>query len=106
MVTQVRQVILHFADFTSNAIGTGQDGGQALADIIFGKVAPAGRLPASMYPGDYVNQVPMTDMALRPSNGSDNTTASPGRTYQWYPKTVYPFGYGIQPPHLFLLSAD
>jgi len=58
-----------------------------------------------MYPGDYVNQVPMTDMALRPSNGSGNTTASPGRTYQWYPKTVYPFGYGAHPPSLPKSSA-
>lgn len=67
----------------------GQSGGQALFDILSGKVAPAGRLPITQYPADYVSEIPMTDMNLRPS------TTSPGRTYKWYDGTpVYPFGYG------------
>ena len=69
----------------------GQDGGTALINVITGKTAPAGRLPITQYPQSYVNQVNMTDMALRP----DNSTGFPGRTYQWYNDAVIPFGYGL-----------
>lgn len=48
----------------------GQDGGTALINTIMGKNAPAGRLPVTQYPADYVNQVPMTDMSLRPNSSS------------------------------------
>ena len=68
----------------------GQDGGTALINILIGKEAPAGRLPVTQYPADYVNEVPMTDMALRPSLNNL------GRTYKWYSGTpVYEFGYGL-----------
>ncbi|PVH68454.1 glycoside hydrolase family 3 protein [Cadophora sp. DSE1049] len=67
----------------------GQDGGVALADILFGRVAPAGRLPISQYPADYVS-LPATDMNLRPDGKSN-----PGRTYKWYNKAVLPFGFGL-----------
>ncbi|EIW85871.1 hypothetical protein CONPUDRAFT_80240 [Coniophora puteana RWD-64-598 SS2] len=71
----------------------GQSGGQALFDIISGKVAPAGRLVSTQYPADYVNEIPMTNMNLRPDA---NGTTSPGRTYKWYTGTpVYEFGYGL-----------
>ncbi|KAF5341282.1 hypothetical protein D9758_017635 [Tetrapyrgos nigripes] len=70
----------------------GQSGGTALADIITGVQAPAGRLPITQYPADYVNQIPMTDMSLRPNE----TTGSPGRTYKWYTGTpVFEFGFGL-----------
>ncbi|KFY00618.1 hypothetical protein O988_03192 [Pseudogymnoascus sp. VKM F-3808] len=68
----------------------GQSGGTAIFDIITGIVAPAGRLPITQYPAEYVSQVPMTEMALRPSG------RSPGRTYKWYNgEPVYPFAYGL-----------
>ncbi|KAI1298555.1 glycoside hydrolase family 3 protein [Xylaria venustula] len=67
----------------------GQDGGTAIFDILTGKSAPAGRLPSTVYPADYVNQVPMTDMSLRPSG------SNPGRTYKWYNESVLPFGFGL-----------
>ncbi|KAK0478837.1 glycoside hydrolase superfamily [Armillaria novae-zelandiae] len=68
----------------------GQDGGVALMDIITGKAAPAGRLPTTQYPSSYINEVPMTDMSLRP--GPQN----PGRTYKWYNGTpIYDFGTGL-----------
>ncbi|OQO01075.1 hypothetical protein B0A48_13318 [Cryoendolithus antarcticus] len=67
----------------------GQDGGTAIFNIITGKTAPAGRLPTTMYPANYIAQVPMTDMSLRPS------TNNPGRTYQWYDKAILPFGTGM-----------
>lgn len=69
----------------------GQSGGQAIADILFGRDAPAGRLPVTQYPATYVS-VPQTVMALRP----DNQTNNPGQTYQWYTgEPVLPFGYGL-----------
>ncbi|KAH7379267.1 glycoside hydrolase superfamily [Phaeosphaeria sp. MPI-PUGE-AT-0046c] len=68
----------------------GQDGGPAILDIITGKVAPAGRLPQTQYPSSFIAQVPMTDMALRPSEHN------PGRTYKWFQgSAVYEFGYGL-----------
>lgn len=68
----------------------GQSGGTALFDIIAGAVAPAGRLPITQYPARYTSEVPMTDMALRPSS------TSAGRTYKWYNGTaVFPFGFGL-----------
>lgn len=68
----------------------GQDGGTAIFNILTGKTAPAGRLPITQYPSDYVNQVSMTDMNLQP--GDNN----PGRTYKWYNSTpVFEFGYGL-----------
>ncbi|KAF2759632.1 beta-glucosidase [Pseudovirgaria hyperparasitica] len=68
----------------------GQEGGRAITDIIFGVVAPAGRLPVTQYPASYISLAP-TDMNLRPDNASN-----PGRTYQWYTGTpVLPFGFGL-----------
>ena len=66
-----------------------QAGGAAIFDILTGEEAPAGRLPVTQYPSDYVDQVPMTDMNLRPG------TNNPGRTYRWYDKAVLPFGFGL-----------
>lgn len=70
----------------------GQDGGVALLDVITGAQAPAGRLPLTQYPADYIQNVSMTDMALRPDGGS----SFPGRTYRWYNgDAVFPFGSGL-----------
>ncbi|KAJ4400986.1 hypothetical protein N0V91_008240 [Didymella pomorum] len=68
----------------------GQDGGSAIVDILTGKAAPAGRLPQTQYPSNYISEVPMTDMGLRPSENN------PGRTYKWYNDTpVFEFGFGM-----------
>ncbi len=67
----------------------GQDGGTAIMNIVTGVVAPAGRLPMTMYPSGYASQAPMGNMALRPSG------SYPGRTYRWFDKAVFPFGHGL-----------
>ncbi|KAB5566046.1 glycoside hydrolase superfamily, partial [Coniochaeta sp. 2T2.1] len=67
----------------------GQDGGTAVMQVISGAVSPSGRLPMTMYPADYANKAPQTNMALRPSG------SYPGRTYRWYQGAVFPFGHGL-----------
>ncbi|GAB2279891.1 hypothetical protein Dimus_014527 [Dionaea muscipula] len=70
----------------------GEQGGRAIADVIFGAYNPGGRLPVTWYPNDYVNKIPMTSMLLRPND----QLGYPGRTYRFYKgPTVYPFGYGL-----------
>ncbi|KAF1959787.1 glycoside hydrolase [Byssothecium circinans] len=67
----------------------GQEGGTAVFDVLTGFVAPAARLPISIYPSSYVTKIPMTEMSLRPS------ASHPGRTYMFNNDTVLPFGYGL-----------
>ncbi|KAI1462293.1 glycoside hydrolase family 3 protein [Annulohypoxylon moriforme] len=69
----------------------GQEGGNAITDVLFGRVAPAGRLPITQYPASYVS-FPQTVMGLRP----DSATGNPGQTYKWYTGSpILPFGYGL-----------
>ncbi|KAK7047287.1 hypothetical protein VNI00_006518 [Paramarasmius palmivorus] len=68
----------------------GQSGGTALVEIITGQQAPAARLPTTQYPASYIDEIPPTDMNLRPSS------SSPGRTYKWYTgDAVFEFGTGL-----------
>eukprot|EP01064_Diplonema_japonicum_P003852 TRINITY_DN1253_c2_g3_i1.p1 TRINITY_DN1253_c2_g3~~TRINITY_DN1253_c2_g3_i1.p1 ORF type:complete len:758 (+),score=132.26 TRINITY_DN1253_c2_g3_i1:47-2275(+) len=68
----------------------GQSGGQAIAETIFGVNNPSGRLPHTQYPKDYLNNLSMFDMNMRP--GVNNT----GRTYRFYTGTpVYAYGSGL-----------
>jgi len=61
----------------------GEQGGNALADILFGKVSPAGRLPVTFYQS--IKDVPdYSDYNMK------------GRTYRYFTgKPAYPFGYGL-----------
>jgi len=61
----------------------GEQGGNALADVLFGKVAPSGHMPLTLYRS--FNDLPSyTDYGMK------------GRTYRYYDGPVqYPFGYGL-----------
>ena len=61
----------------------GQQGGNAVADVLFGDYNPAGRLPATWYRS--VSQLPeYTDYDME------------GRTYRYFRgDPLYPFGYGL-----------
>jgi len=61
----------------------GQAGGTALADVIFGKYNPGGRLPVTFYKS--VNDLPpFEDYSMK------------NRTYRYFDgEPLYPFGYGL-----------
>ncbi|XP_052195966.1 probable beta-D-xylosidase 6 [Diospyros lotus] len=70
---------------------TGEVGGKAVAEIIFGDYNPGGRLPITWYPESFT-KIPMTDMNMRP----DPSRGYPGRTYRFYTgEKIYEFGHGL-----------
>eukprot|EP01136_Pigoraptor_vietnamica_P019600 Opistho-1_new@67390 len=65
----------------------GQYGGQAIAEAVFGVFSPSGRLPFTVYPASYADEVDFFNMSMR---------AGTGRTYRFYTgKPVFPFGFGL-----------
>lgn len=72
-----------YADAIILAWYPGEQGGNAFADIILGKVSPSGRLPITFYKS--ANDLPdYTSYAMK------------GRTYRYYEGAVaYPFGFGM-----------
>ena len=72
-----------YADAIILAWYPGEEGGNALADILFGKVSPSGHLPVTFYTS--VNELP-----------AYNNYAMKGRTYRYFSGAVeYPFGFGM-----------
>lgn len=61
----------------------GEQGGSAVADVLFGKTNPGGRLPITFY-NSTDDLPPFTDYAMK------------GRTYRYFTGTAFhPFGFGL-----------
>jgi len=75
--------IAPYADAIILAWYPGEQGGNALADILFGNVSPAGRLPVTFY-NSTADLPPYENYAAK------------GHGYRYYDgKVQYPFGYGL-----------
>jgi hypothetical protein len=80
-----------------------------VADLLYGRASPAGRMVQTVYPAAYQEQISIFDFGMRPGPSPwarpdcTNTNASacergtnPGRTYRFYTGTaVVPFGFGL-----------
>lgn len=75
--------ITDYADAVILAWYPGEEGGNAIADILLGKVSPSGHLPVTFY--NSVDDVP-----------SYTNYSMQNRTYRYYSgKVQYPFGFGM-----------
>ena len=71
----------------------GELGGVALANILFGKVSPSGKLPVTFY--ETIDKIPAFD-----------DYSMKGRTYRYTRDNIlYPFGYGLTYSHVVVTDA-
>ena len=63
----------------------GAGGGKQVAEVLFGKISPSGKLPVTFYHNEDLTYMPaFTDYSMK------------GRTYRYLDrKPLYPFGYGL-----------
>lgn len=112
-VVTMTAVPLDISDILSNPkVGAVVHAGQpsnsnlGVADVLFGKTVPAGRIIQTMYPAAYQHQVSIFDFNMRPGPseypepGCGNPPCpkgtNPGRTHRFYTgKAVVPFGFGL-----------
>lgn len=88
--------ILELADAVIMVWYPGEQGGNAAADILFGKANPSGKLPITFYES-VADLPPFDDYSMQ------------GRTYRYMEQAVqFPFGYGLSYSnfHYASLSAD
>jgi beta-glucosidase len=72
----------------------GEEGGTALADVLFGDYNPAGRLPVTFYKS-VSDLPPFDDYSMK------------GRTYRYFNgEPLYPFGFGLSYTSFSYLSAE
>jgi len=74
----------------------GARGGKAVADLLFGKRSPSGKLPVTFYHDEDLAHLPeFTDYSMQ------------GRTYRYLDRTpLYPFGYGLTYADVRVLAAS
>ena len=74
----------------------GARGGRAVADLLFGRRSPSGKLPVTFYRDEDLLHLPeFTDYSMR------------GRTYRYLTREpLYPFGYGLTYADVRVLAAD